>query len=622
MFSKVKEVVLDILKKYTPHLKAFISEQFSDSSSDSYQTGDYCIDENNNFCKWGESESTPGPVRTTVGKELKELHTKLAGKSDSSHKHSWGESQIIGYYGSNDANTSGWYKVCTVRQTGYSDYSLNLLITQSFSRQATGLLHIHTRCNNDAAIILQTLKWMYRYGFNAGDAKIVTGDNTWSLYIYQTVAQHGRIQVQVLSKCGTAGDTSFTLSDNNAKESADPGGTAATDGANVNYASSAGLLQTARTINGTSFNGSGNITTSNWGTARTFTIGNTGKSVNGSGNASWSLSEIGAAPSSHVNTAGTSAAYGHVKVSDNYTSSAGGASSGVAASSTAVVNAYNACAKNGHTHSYAPVAHASAATTYGIGTASNYGHVKLNDGYAASGGNASQGVAASSHALNALYKGITGGTILSDNALHLKTASTNNLTSALLISGQDSSTDSSGNTTYTTNCLRMSTAAGNTTTQKCYLGYGTGANRWKQLYATTSTVSTSDRNKKNSIEPFVEVHEKLFYELKPVHYKLNDADTGRIHFGFISQDVEEALAKVGLTAMDFAGFCKDYDTIPAPTEDNPEHEEIKYDENGEPVYNYSLRYEEFISLNTHMIQKCLSEIQNLKSEIAKLKENI
>lgn len=559
MFSKVKEVVLDILKKYTPHLKAFISEQFSDSSSDSYQTGDYCIDENNNFCKWGESESTPGPVRTTVGKELKELHTKLAGKSDSSHKHSWGESQIIGYYGSNDANTSGWYKVCTVRQTGYSDYSLNLLITQSFSRQATGLLHIHTRCNNDAAIILQTLKWMYRYGFNAGDAKIVTGDNTWSLYIYQTVAQHGRIQVQVLSKCGTAGDTSFTLSDNNAKESADPGGTAATDGANVNYASSAGLLQTARTINGTSFNGSGNITTSNWGTARTFTIGNTGKSVNGSGNASWSLSEIGAAPSSHVNTAGTSAAYGHVKVSDNYTSSAGGASSGVAASSTA---------------------------------------------------------------LNALYKGITGGTILSDNALHLKTSSTNNLVSTLLISGQDSSTDSSGNTTYTTNCLRMSTAAGNTTTQKCYLGYGTGANRWKQLYATTSTVSTSDRNKKNSIEPFVEVHEKLFYELKPVHYKLNDADTGRIHFGFISQDVEEALAKVGLTAMDFAGFCKDYDTIPAPTEDNPEHEEIKYDENGEPVYNYSLRYEEFISLNTHMIQKCLSEIQNLKSEIAKLKENI
>jgi hypothetical protein len=69
----------------------------------------------------------------------------------------------------------------------------------------------------------------------------------------------------------------------------------------VNYASSAGnattatTLQTSRTINGTSFNGSANITTSNWGTSRTLTIGNTGKSVNGSGNVSWSLSEIGAA---------------------------------------------------------------------------------------------------------------------------------------------------------------------------------------------------------------------------------------------------------------------------------------------------------------------------------------
>ncbi len=58
-------------------------------------------------------------------------------------------------------------------------------------------------------------------------------------------------------------------------------------------ANTATKLQTARTINGTSFNGSANITTANWGTARTITVGNTGKSVNGSGNVSWSLGEIG-----------------------------------------------------------------------------------------------------------------------------------------------------------------------------------------------------------------------------------------------------------------------------------------------------------------------------------------
>ncbi|WP_434796617.1 hypothetical protein [Terrisporobacter vanillatitrophus] len=58
-------------------------------------------------------------------------------------------------------------------------------------------------------------------------------------------------------------------------------------------ATTASTLQTARTINGTSFNGSGNITTANWGTARNLTIGNTAKSVNGSANVSWSTAEIG-----------------------------------------------------------------------------------------------------------------------------------------------------------------------------------------------------------------------------------------------------------------------------------------------------------------------------------------
>jgi hypothetical protein len=61
-------------------------------------------------------------------------------------------------------------------------------------------------------------------------------------------------------------------------------------------AGTATTLQTARTINGTSFNGSANITTANWGTARTLTIGSTGKSVNGAAAVSWSLSEIGALP--------------------------------------------------------------------------------------------------------------------------------------------------------------------------------------------------------------------------------------------------------------------------------------------------------------------------------------
>lgn len=67
-----------------------------------------------------------------------------------------------------------------------------------------------------------------------------------------------------------------------------------------NSVASTAKLQTPRQINGTNFDGTANITTSYWGTARTLTIGNSAKSVNGSGNVSWSLTEIGAAAANHT----------------------------------------------------------------------------------------------------------------------------------------------------------------------------------------------------------------------------------------------------------------------------------------------------------------------------------
>ncbi|WP_270820506.1 tail fiber protein [Aeromonas sp. Y311-2] len=68
---------------------------------------------------------------------------------------------------------------------------------------------------------------------------------------------------------------------------------------------SATKLATPRQINGTNFDGTANITTANWGTARTLTIGNAAKSVNGGGNVAWSLTEIGALPIIGGNLTGT-----------------------------------------------------------------------------------------------------------------------------------------------------------------------------------------------------------------------------------------------------------------------------------------------------------------------------
>ena len=55
-----------------------------------------------------------------------------------------------------------------------------------------------------------------------------------------------------------------------------------------------------------------------------------------------------------------------------------------------------------------PVSHASTATTYGGGTSSNYGHVKVSDNYTSSAGNASQSVAASSKAVYDTYNTFAG----------------------------------------------------------------------------------------------------------------------------------------------------------------------------------------------------------------------
>lgn len=76
-------------------------------------------------------------------------------------------------------------------------------------------------------------------------------------------------------------------------------------------AATATKLKTARSINGTNFDGTGNITTTNWGTSRNITIGRTGKLVNGGSNVSWSLNEIGASEIGHThNYAGSTSAGG------------------------------------------------------------------------------------------------------------------------------------------------------------------------------------------------------------------------------------------------------------------------------------------------------------------------
>lgn len=96
--------------------------------------------------------------------------------------------------------------------------------------------------------------------------------------------------------------------------------------------------------------------------------------------------------------------------------------------------------------------------------------------------------------------------------------------------------------------------------------------------------------------------------LQPKSYLFKDGESGRKHVGFISQDVEEAMNICGLSSLEFAGFCKDQKIERIEDKEGNIEENPVFDDKGNPVYVYSLRYEEFIALNTMMIQKICEKI--------------
>lgn len=70
---------------------------------------------------------------------------------------------------------------------------------------------------------------------------------------------------------------------------------------------------------------------------------------------------------------------------------------------------------------------------------------------------------------------------------------------------------------------------------------------------------------------------------------------------------------VGLTDKEFAAFC--YDDFSKDPEWTPESTNGMSD-------RYSLAYEEFISLNTHMIQKLLKQNEELQNRVSILEQKL
>lgn len=151
----------------------------------------------------------------------------------------------------------------------------------------------------------------------------------------------------------------------------------------------------------------------------------------------------------------------------------------------------------------------------------------------------------------------------------------------------------------------------------CYLG--SGSYRWNTIYSKTGSVSTSDKRKKydiNSITKDKKI-EKFFEGLRPVSYKSVEGDGNRVHYGFIAQEIEENIENAGLKYSEFAPIVK------TPVDKDGEELDYYNESDREKIvdYEYGLRYEEFISINTMMIQKLMNEVTELKKELKELKNN-
>ena len=114
-------------------------------------------------------------------------------------------------------------------------------------------------------------------------------------------------------------------------------------------------------------------------------------------------------------------------------------------------------------------------------------------------------------------------------------------------------------------------------------------------YCNGSVINSSDRNAKNSIADIDEKYSLLFDALRPRMYKYNDGTSGRLHSGFVAQEVDEAATAAGISRSEFAAVC--------------------ISESGTKKESWGLRYEEFVALNTYEIQKLKARISELEAKI-------
>lgn len=150
---------------------------------------------------------------------------------------------------------------------------------------------------------------------------------------------------------------------------------------------------------------------------------------------------------------------------------------------------------------------------------------------------------------------------------------------------------------------------------------GTTVNPFAGGYSSGGWKTTSDGRKKKDFRKLLEDDrfERFFELLQPMEYRLIENDE-KMHMGFVAQDVEQAMTDCDISENEFYGLEhavfseKDF-------ESNEEWEKF-LEQNGGANDMYTLCYQEFIALNTAMIQKLQNRCNDFERRLSALERSV
>lgn len=190
---------------------------------------------------------------------------------------------------------------------------------------------------------------------------------------------------------------------------------------------------------------------------------------------------------------------------------------------------------------------------------------------------------------------------------------------------------------YATQCIKASTAYylqgiginehvqisgnGNLIPNSSSIYCGTTPNPFAGGYSSGGWKTTSDRRKKKDFQKLLEDDrfERFFMLLQPMKYRFIENDK-EIHIGFVAQDVEQAMMDCNISDEEFYGL--EHAVLSKKDFESNEEWEKFLEQNGGANDMYTLCYQEFIALNTAMIQKLQNRCNDFERRLSALERSV